>query len=68
MTHDWIVLKADGDWTAPAHGPEHGTLELSNIRKGPQDPARFAPPTGYSELPPEAVANLMSLRLPKFKG
>jgi hypothetical protein len=68
LSDDWIVLKADGDWTAPDHQPEHGTLELSNIRKAPQDKSRFELPQGYSELSPEAVQGLMSLRMPKVKS
>ena len=68
MSDDWIILKAEGDWTAPGHAPEHGTLALSNIRKGPQDPARFEIPPHMNELTPEAVNALMSLKLPKLKG
>ncbi|HLY57586.1 MAG TPA: hypothetical protein VKS60_18625 [Stellaceae bacterium] len=68
LTRDWIVLKADGTWTAPAHAPEHGTLQLANIVEAPQDPALFEVPAGMQEVPLETVQSLLSLKLPKLKG
>ena len=68
LTRDWIVLKADGTWTAPAHAPEHGTLELANIVEAPQDPSLFEVPPGMQPVPLETVQGLLSLKLPKLKG
>jgi hypothetical protein len=67
LSRDWIVLKADGSWTAPDHGPERGTLEPTNIVQAPQDPALFELPPGLTELSPEAINALLSLKMPKLK-
>jgi hypothetical protein len=68
LSRDWIVLKLDGDYTAPLRDPQHGTLELSNIVTGPQDPALFELPPGMNELPPQALESMLTLRLPRIKG
>jgi hypothetical protein len=35
-------------------------MRLANVQEGPQRPELFAPPTGMSELPFQALAPLLS--------
>lgn len=67
MTPDGIVMKLDGTYTDAGHKPTEGTLELSNVKPGPQDPSLFEVPPDMKELPPDTVQALFNLRLPKFK-
>jgi hypothetical protein len=64
-TNDGIVLKLDGSYTEAGHQPSHASLELSNIKLGPQDPALFELPPGLSEMPPDALGALLNIKLAK---
>jgi hypothetical protein len=68
LTKEGIVVKLEGTYSEADHKPTEGTLELTNIVRGPQDPALFEVPAGMKQLPPAAVAALFSLRLPKKSG
>jgi len=68
LTHEGIVVKLEGTYSETDHKPTEGMLELTNILRGPQDPALFEVPAGMKQLPPAAVAALFSLRLPKKSG
>jgi hypothetical protein len=65
LTEDRIVMKVDGSYTEVGRASHNGTLQLSNIVRGPQDPSLFEVPAGLSRLPPEAVQAMFNLRLAK---
>jgi hypothetical protein len=65
MTGDGIVVKLDGTFTSTNAMPVNATLELSNVKTGPQNAALFELPPGANKLPPEALQPLLNMRMPK---
>ncbi|HVJ54468.1 MAG TPA: hypothetical protein VM689_18545 [Aliidongia sp.] len=64
MSEDGIVTKLDGNYTSPRGKMTPGSLALSNIHLGPQDPALFELPPGAKLLPYESLEPLLNMRLP----
>lgn len=62
ITPDGIVMRLEGAYLAPGHNPAPASLELSNVKVGPQDPALFEVPPGFTKVPPELIQSLMTLR------
>lgn len=63
INDEGIVLKLDGSFIAPNGRETKASYELSNVRRGPQQPGLFELPPGMTRLPPEAVAPLMGIKL-----
>ena len=63
MAHDGIVLRMAGVYTAPNSHQTRASYELSNIQIGPQPESLFELPPGVQQLPPEAVAGLLNMRI-----
>ena len=55
-----ILMRLDGLVTAPGGHKTKIALQLANLKEGPQQPELFAPPTGMSQLPYEALAPLLN--------
>jgi hypothetical protein len=62
LTREGIPMRLDGMYR-PANGgtPTPVRMELSNLRKGPQDPALFAVPQNMMKLPGGALAPLLGV-------
>jgi hypothetical protein len=63
LSRDGIPMRCDGSFTRRNGKVSTVHWELRHIEFGRQDAALFAVPPGYSELPPEAAAMLLGLRL-----
>lgn len=63
LSRDGIPMKLAGSFTAKNGKVSTIRWELNHVKIGPQPAALFAPPEGFSKLPPEAVAPLLGLRL-----
>lgn len=58
-----VLLKLDGTVTAPGGHRTAIQMALSDVKEAPQSPALFAPPSGFSKLPAEALAPLLGWKL-----
>lgn len=68
LSADGIPMRCDGSLTRKNGKVSTVHWELRDVRIGPQSPALFAVPDGYSKLSPQAAATLLGLRLaPRHK-
>jgi hypothetical protein len=63
LSADGIPMRCDGSLTRNNDKVSTVHWELHDVRIGPQSPALFAVPAGYSKLSPQAAATLLGLRL-----
>lgn len=63
LSRDGIPMRCEGNYTNKKGKVSTVHWELRHVEIGAQDPSLFAVPSGYSKLPPEAVATLLGLRL-----
>jgi hypothetical protein len=59
VTREGIVMKLDGTVRPRSGKPTPFTMQLSNVRIGPQDMAMFDLPQGYVKLPSNALQPLL---------
>ncbi len=59
LTADGIPMRLTGTYTSTHGKPIDATLELSNLKLGPQPAALFELPQGMQKLPPEALEPLL---------
>jgi hypothetical protein len=59
VTRDGIVMKLDGVATPRRGKPTPFSMQLSNVRIGPQDTAMFDLPQGFMKLPSNALQPLL---------
>jgi len=63
LSADGIPMRCDGRLTRTNGKVSTVHWELRDVRIGPQNPALFTVPSGYSKLSPQAAATLFGLRL-----
>jgi hypothetical protein len=63
LSADGIPMRCDGSLTRKNGKVSTVHWELRDVEIGPQSPALFAVPAGYSKLSPQAAATLLGLRL-----
>ena len=63
LSRDGIPMRCDGSFARRNGKVSTVHWELRDVAFGPQNAALFKVPSGYSELPPEAAATLLGLRL-----
>jgi len=63
LSNEGIPMRLAGSFTAAKGRVSTVRWELSHVKLGPQPPALFETPQGYSKLPVEAVAPLLGLKL-----
>ena len=60
---DHNLLKLDGTFVQTNGRETKASYELSNVKRGPQQPNLFDLPPKMTRLPPEALAPLMGLKV-----
>ena len=63
LSRDGIPIRCEGSYTNKKGKVQTVHWELRHVQIGTQDPSLFEVTSGYSKLPPEAVATLLGLRL-----
>jgi hypothetical protein len=63
ISRDGIPMKLAGSFTGQKGKVSTVSWELSHVKIGPQPLSLFELPSGFSKLPPEAVAPLLGLKL-----
>jgi hypothetical protein len=63
LSRDGIPMRLAGTFTSAKGKASTVRWELSGVKTGPQPASLFEPPAGMAQLPPEAIAPLLGLRL-----
>jgi hypothetical protein len=63
LSADGIPMRLAGTFTNAKGKESTVRWELNGVKTGPQPAALFEPPKGLAQLPPEAIAPLLGLRL-----
>jgi hypothetical protein len=63
LSREGIPMRLDGSFTRQNGKVSTIRWELSHVHIGPQPAALFEAPSGFSKLPPEAIAPLLGLKL-----
>jgi len=63
LSRDGILMRLNGSFTRQSGKISTINWELNHVRIGTQPAALFEEPSGFSKLPPEALAPLLGLKL-----